>query len=610
MMTTGHYSSERVSSKVDERSVEQFIEALDPSKSLLLEDDVKRLRSALPGIFAGLRREDCSLLETAGKLVLKRTEADLAYVRKLVGQKGFKLDESVELNLDPEKRGYTKTEKARLERLRAYVHFQLSNYLLTGIDFETAKKRLVHRYELVVKRTSERRSAEELPTAFAAAYARGLDPHTAYFSPEVLANFQIAMRLSLEGIGALLGSRDGFTLIQSLVPGGQADKQNILRPKDKIIAVAQDGKEAVQVIDMDLNDVVKMIRGKKGTKVTLTILRDGPPAKTFEVTIVRDKIDVKESAAKITYETRNVGGKKQTIGVIDLPSFYGSRTGRTSYGDVKRLIAEAKAKGVDGLVLDLSRNGGGLLEDAVLITGLFIQTGAVVATREADGETEILRDEDDSIDWNGPLLVMISPASASASEILAGALKAYDRAIIAGGAHSFGKGTVQKLNPLPAGLGAIKVTTGMFFLPSGESTQRVGVSSHIRVPSVLDGYRTGEKDLDYALPAESTPQFRSRRANANNPRLRYKPVDGATIKKLADASAKRVKQNAILNEVQKELAENDDQSVIKLAELRAKAKDTEGEEDEEAATKKFDQRQEAFVGEGVNILADYIRMTR
>lgn len=608
-MTAGHYATEAVAAKVEARSVEQFIEVLDPSKTLLLKEDVTRLRGALPGIFAGLRKEDCSLLDRAGQLVIARTKADLAYVRGLVAKKGFKLDETVELVLDPDKRGYPKTEAERLERLRALVHFQLSNYLMTKVDFETAKKRVVHRYELAVKRTSERRSPQELPGAFAAAFARGLDPHTAYFSPEVLANFQIAMRLSLEGIGAVLRTRDGFTLIQEIVPGGQADKQNILRTKDKIIAVAQEGEEAVQVIDMDLNDVVKMIRGKKGTKVTLTVLRDGPPAKTFEVTIVRDKIDVKEQAAKIDYETRTVGDKTYTIGVIDLPSFYGSRDGRTSYGDVKRLVLEAKKKGVDGIVLDLSRNGGGLLEDAVLITGLFIQTGAVVATRDGEGDVEILKDEDDAIDWNGPLLVMISPASASASEILAGALKAYDRAIVAGGAHTFGKGTVQKLNPLPAGLGAIKVTTGMFFVPSGESTQRVGVTSHIQVPSILDAYRTGEKDLDYALPAESTPQFRSRRANANNPRLRYTPVETSQIRALAERSSERVKSDKILLEVKKELAENDESSVVKLSELRAKAKDSD-DADEEQATKTFEKRQEAFLDEGVNILADYIHRYR
>ena len=610
MMTAGHYAGPKVAASVEDRSIDRFIEVLDPSKTLLLEADVKRLKGSLPAFFAEMKQGNCGALERAGKLVIKRTKRDLAYVRKLVAQPGFKLDENVTLVLDPDKRGYAKTTQERLGRLRSYVHFQLSNYLLSGLDFKKAKKRLVHRYELVVKRMTERRSPAELPGAFAEAYATALDPHTAYFTPEVLANFQISMRLSLEGIGAVLRSKDGFTLIDRLVPGGQAAKQNILRPKDKIIAVAQDGEEAVQVIDMDLTDVVQLIRGKKGTKVTLTVLRDGPPAKTFDVTIVRDKVDVKEQAATSKYETRKIGKKTYTVAVIDLPSFYGSSRGRTSYRDVKRLIEEARSKKVDGIVLDLSQNGGGLLEDAVNITGLFIQTGAVVATRSAEGETELLEDTDDSVDWSGPLLVLISPASASASEILAGSLRAYDRAIIAGGAHSFGKGTVQKLNPLPANLGAIKVTTGMFFLPSGESTQRIGVTSHIRIPSVLDGYRTGEKDLDYALPAESISGFRSAAANANNPKQRFRPVTEKDLQGLATRSAARVKANTVLQDVVRELSQADaNSSAVRLKDLRAKAKDNDVG-DENAAKQKFDARQEAFVNEGVDILVDYVRTTR
>ncbi len=609
MMVASHYAASQVAPVVEDRAIEQFIDALDPSKTLLLKRDVDRLRGKLPAVFAELRNEDCSTLDDAGKLVIERAEADLAYVRRTVARKDFKLDESVKLTLDPDQRGFARTEEQRLERLRGYVHFQLSNYLLAGVELKTAKKRLVHRYELLVKRISERRGPDELPTAFAEAFALGLDPHSAYFSPEVLAEFRIAMHLSLEGIGALLRSKDGFTLIQSLVPGGQADKQNILRPKDKIIAVAQAGEEAVQVIDMDLRDVVQLIRGKKGTKVTLTVLRDGPPAKTFTVTIIRDKVDVKEQAAKITYETRKRGKRTYMIGVIDLPSFYGSPRGRTSYRDVKKLIQEAKRKKVDGIVLDLSRNGGGLLEDAVQITGLFIQTGAVVATRDSEGDMEILEDEDETVDWNGPLLVLISPASASASEILSGALKAYDRAIIAGGEHTFGKGTVQKLNPLPADMGALKVTTGMFFLPSGESTQRVGVSSHIRIPSVLDGYKTGEKDLDYALPAEATTPFESPTANARHPRQRFEPVTARSIQRLEVRSAARIKKSEIFREIEKELAEAEtEQAMIKLSDLRAKAKSEPGDEDD--AVERFEARQAAFVGEGVNILADYLTFER
>ncbi|MEM7676403.1 MAG: PDZ domain-containing protein, partial [Myxococcota bacterium] len=361
MMWSEHYDAPGIQSTVKQRSIEQFIEVLDPSKALLLDAEVAQLKADLPKLFKQIRKDDCSVLNSAGQLIAQRTRDDLAQVRQILGSKDFKLDEGVELILDADKRGHAKTPAERRNRLRALVHFQVSNYLLTGADLNKAKSRVIHKYELAVKRTAERTSAAELPSAFAGAYALGLDPHTSYFSPEMLANFQISMRLSLEGIGAVLGTKDGFTFIQSIVPGGQADKQNILRPKDKIIAVAQEGNDAVQVIDMNLDDVVKQIRGKKGTKVTLTILREGPPAETFKVTIVRDKVDVKDQAASIRYEKKTFDKRIYTIGVIDLPSFYGARDGRSSFVDVRRLVAYARKNNVDGLVIALYKNGGGLL---------------------------------------------------------------------------------------------------------------------------------------------------------------------------------------------------------------------------------------------------------
>ena len=221
------------------------------------------------------------------------------------------------------------------------------------------------------------------------------------------------------------------------------------------MAVAQEAKPAVPIMDMDLKDVVKMIRGAKGTFVTLTILRQGDSPKTFQVKIKRAKIDIKDQAAKITYETRKVNGKSLKMGIIDLPSFYGGGDGpgsRWSYRDVKDLLTQAKKEKVDGIVLDLSRNGGGLLEEAVQITGLFIQKGGVVATKEYGClKVQVLSDDDDEVVWSGPLVVLISRLSASASEILAGALKNYHRALIVGGDHTFGKGIGSGVDESSAG---------------------------------------------------------------------------------------------------------------------------------------------------------------
>ncbi len=598
---TVHYAKDEVSGKVQSRSIEQFIKALDPTKTLLLKSDVDRLRARLPQLFRMMEEGNCALLGEAAKVVLKRVEADLEIAKSMLGPK-YKVDESVELQLDPDKRGYAANEEARANTVRKYVHFQMSNTLMSGMTMKKAKKRVIHRYELAVRRQQERRADEELPGLYASAFARSLDPHSSFFSARELADFEINMRLSLEGIGAVLRSEDGFTVIQSLVPGGQADKQNILRPKDKITAVAQTGDEPVDVIDMDLRDVVSMIRGKKGTEVTLSILREDPEPKTFDVTIVRDKIDVKGQAAKISYQTKKVKGRKIKVAILELPSFYGSEGGRTSFGDMKRLLAEAKSKKAHALVLDLSKNGGGLLAEAVRISGLFLKEGAIVATRSSDGDVEVLADEDDSTQYNGPMVVLTSPASASASEILAGALQDYRRAIIVGGEHTFGKGTVQQLRGLPLGLGAVKVTMGMFFRPSGSSTQQQGVRSDIRIPSLLDGAEIGEKELDYSLPPQSTPPFLSGNVNDSSAGSKWTPVLSGMIRKLASKSQGRVAKSKVFKEIRKDLAEDKQRDVVKLSELRKKK--SKNGNDGEAAKAKYKAKEEAVVSEAAAIAAD------
>lgn len=606
-----HYTVKEMDAGIRARTVDKFIESLDPSRTMLLEADVKRLQKDLPAVFASMEKGNCAVLGQAAKLILDRAKEDRQIAQRVLGPK-YALDESVELILDPEKRGWPKTTAERTALVEKMIHFQISNYLQADMELAKAKKQLVHRYELIEKRLTERLAASELPGIYAEAYASALDPHSSYMSADTLADFRIQMQLSLEGIGAALVSEDGITTIQSLVPGGQAEKSKKLRPKDKIVAVSQEGEEPVSTIDMDLQEVVKMIRGKKGTKVTLTVLRDGSESKTFDVTLVRDKIDVKQQAAKIEYQTRKLADKTVKIGVIELPSFYGGEEGgRSSYADVKRLLEEAKRQKVDGIVLDLSRNGGGLLEDAVRISGLFIETGAVVATKDSRGRLEVLEDEDEDVTYNGPLAVLTSPASASAAEILAGALRDYRRAIVIGGKNTFGKGTVQMLQPLPGDLGALKVTTAMFFLPSGQSTQQRGVVSDILVPSLFDRYDMGEDSLDFSLPPQRTEAFLSKSANPKHPAKRWQPVPQGTIVELAAKSKERVEADAAFAQIKKELedaAKNKD--VVRLADLRKKSKEKakEAEDDEAAEEDEFKKMQAAVTSEGVSILADYVAL--
>jgi carboxyl-terminal processing protease len=564
--------------------------------------------------FKNMGENDCSTLEKAHALIVQRAEVDLKLVKEWA-KPDFKIDDSIELNLDPEKRGYPKNEAERKELLRKLVHFQMSNYQLADTKVPEAARQLVHRYELVIKRLNERRTKNELPSIFAESFASSLDPHSAYMTPDNHEDFQINMNLTITGIGATLSSQDGFTVIDGLLPGGGAEKSKMLRPKDKIISVAQDGQKGVAVMDMDLRDVVKMIRGPKGTKVTLMVLRQGEQTETFPVTITRDVIDIKDEAAKITYENREVDGKKLKIAVLELPSFYGGgrdENARSAYLDVKRLITEARDRKADGLVLDLSKNGGGLLEDAVRISGLFIKKGPIVATKDSARRTDILSDEDDEIQWAGPVLVLTSHLSASASEILAGALKDYNRALIVGSDHTFGKGTVQVLSGLPAGLGALKVTTGMFFLPGGDSTQHKGVSTHVQIPSLYASEELGERSMDYSLPPQSTQNFLGREANASNPLAQWKPLDPKLLPELSKRSADRVKKEKGFEALLKEVEEaKQNKGVVRLGDLRKRAskKDNFAKKDRKEREKKMKDIEAPFVQEGVNIMIDYITLS-
>lgn len=616
-----HYSMKTMTETIKERTVEQFIKNMDPSKTMFLDADVAKLRKELPTVFQGAPSGNCTALEAASKLMVQRSKENEDFVRKFVNT-NYKLDETSEFTLDPKKRPFSKTSDEKNQVLTKIVHFRMLNYLQSKLKMEEAKQHLVHSYELVTKRLKERK-AEDMIANYAEAFALALDPHSSFLSRDSLEDFNIHMQLSLEGIGASLTSQDGLTVIEELIPGGGAERSKLLRTKDKILAVAQEGAKPVSIIDMDLREVVKLIRGKKGTKVKLTILRQGAKSETFDVTIVRDKIDIKEQAAKISYEKQTAGGKTLKIAIIELPSFYGGggKGSRSCSADVKRLLEEARKEKVDGVVLNLSRNGGGLLEEAVKISGLFIRKGGVVATKDSDTKVQVLADEDDDVAYNGPLVVLTSRLSASASEILAGALKDYKRAIIVGGDHTFGKGTVQVISTLPLELGAMKVTTGMFFIPGGKSTQQVGVESDIKLPSVLNTDEIGEGALDYSLPPQSVPTFVSSEANSSEAGRKWEPVDSGTIRKLADKSADRVNKDAKFAEIRKNIEEaKKNQGVIKLAEIRKKkdekdkkkkkdggkekdAKDAIDPLDDTANPKELDM---PYVKEAVNVMSDWL----
>ncbi len=622
-----HYAMRSLTAEIRTHAVDQMTKNLDPSKTLLYESDLEKLRPVLQDTFAGMQSGNCSSLQLVSDLLLARARENEAIVRKLLGP-DYRLDETAELNINVSKRPYVKTAAEKHELLRKTAQFQIENALLAGIDLAEAKKRLIHRYELQTMRVAERTS-EKLITDFAEAFALALDPHTSYLSPENLEDLQIQMQLALEGIGAALSSDNGFAVIVDLVPGGGAERSGLLKPKDKIIAVAQEGEKPVDVIDMDLRDIIKLIRGKKGTQVTLTILRQAERTDRFDVTITRDKIDIKEQEAKITYETRAGNGRQYRFGVIDLPSFYGDEKGKKScYEDVKALLAEAARQRVDGIVLDLSRNGGGLLREAVRLAGLFLGEGGIVATRDSRGRQTILangsaasgpegdrRDviefpaEDPRALYRGPVVVLTSRLSASASEIVAGALKDYRRAVIIGSDHTFGKGSVQELTPLPSGLGGMKVTTGLYFLPGGKSTQKMGVEADVRLPGWFILESIGETELDYPLPVQAIAPFLGAPGNAAP---LWKPLKQPLLAELATRSKARVARDAKFAEIIKNNKEAAGRKgVIRLADLRkavekersAKKKETPAE-----LKKKTMDQHSPYVSESVNVLLDLVAL--
>jgi carboxyl-terminal processing protease len=622
-----HYAMKKITGEINTHTVDQMIKSLDPSKTLLYESDMERLKPVLQDVFVSMQSGNCNALPQVYDVLVARARENEAIVKKIL-RPDYRIDETVELNINVNKRPYVKTTAEKRELLRKVVQFQIENALLAGVDLAEAKKQQIHRYELQTMRVVER-TPEKLITSFAEAFARTLDPHTSYLSPENLDDLRIQMQLSLEGIGALLSSDNGFTVIEELIPGGGAERSGLLKPKDKIIAVAQEEGKSIGVIDMDLRDIIKMIRGKKGTQVTLTILRQAEQTDRFDVTITRDKIDIKEQEAKITYETRTVKGRQYHFGLIDLPSFYGDEKGKKScYEDVKGLLAEAGQRHVDGIVLDLSRNGGGLLGQAVRLTGLFLGKGGIVATKDSREQVTILANglaasrtkgdkrnvitapaEDPRALFTGPLVVLTSRLSASASEIVAGALKDYHRAVIVGSDHTFGKGSVQELTPLPLELGGMKVTTGMYFLPGGKSTQKMGVEADVRLPIWFILEDIGETELDYPLPVQVIAPFLG--VTGNTVPL-WKPLTQPLLAELAARSKARVAKDAKFAEIIKNNKKAaGKKGVIRLADLRKEMeKESGGKKKETPAElrKKARDQYAPFVNESVNVLLDMVTL--
>lgn len=600
-------------------TIDQYIKRMDPSKIYFLSTDVDQIKGWMSGVFEKTKNKDCSFLEQSKKLLVQRAQERANFAKEFLG-KTYKFDPKTEFTFDPDKKSFPKTTDEANDFLKKYIHFQIANYQATDMKMDEAKKNVIKNYERAVKRLQDTKQAD-LYSDYLDSFARALDPHSSFFSRDSLEDFEIQMRLSLEGIGATLSSQDGFTVVEQLVPGGAAAKSGVIEPQDKIIAVGQEKGTMENVIDMDLKDVVKKIRGPKGTKVRLTILRKkGEGKQRLDVSLTREKVNLEDEAASIIYQDKEVGGKKKKIGIINFPSFYADsrRGGRSSATDLKKLIKEANDKKVDGLVLDMSNNGGGSLEDAVKIAGLFFKTGNVVkqSSRDNGRGEQTLSDTEGTVDWSGPLVLLTSRISASASEIVAGTLQDYKRAVVVGGDHTFGKGSVQSVLPMPNNLGALKVTVGMFFVPGGNSTQHRGVEADVVLPGPYSTEDVGEKFLDYSLPPQKITSFLSPEAYVKEGAGAWQMLKPDWVKLLREKSLARVEKNEDFKKIEDEIKKaNTRGKLIKVSEVLKDKNETKTKKEKEKVARYGSKEQKnkeylkrADVNEATNVLMDLMSL--
>ena len=518
-----HYLSRPIDDEVARRWFKGFLEALDPMKVYFLQSDVDAFLQKRDSLDDLVKRGDVSFAYEVLARFLQRVDSRLPLIENLLQTpQDFTTDESIVIDRDATTWARNEAEAEDLWRRR--IKYDLLVQKMEKTSEAEAKEKLLRRYRSFAKRMHQM-TADELLETYLSALTASLDPHTSFMSPGTLENFEIQMRLQLDGIGASLKGEDGHTTVAEVVPGGAADRDGRLKAKDRIVGVGQgtDG-EVEDVVDLNLNEVVKKVRGKRGTVVRLKVIPVGETApKIYD--IVRDKIELKDAEARgeVIEHGKKADGTPYRFGVINLPSFYmdmdAARQGQAEYKsttrDCRRLLDDFRQKGVDCVVLDLRNNGGGSLPEAISLTGLFIDRGPVVQVKKKDKSVEVYDDTEPGVSWSGPMVVLTNKFSASASEIVAGAIQDYGRGLLIGDNATHGKGTVQSLLDLgrqlfqrfdnAPSLGAIKITMQQFYRPSGASTQLEGVKSDVELPSITTHLPVGESDLDYAVAFDRLP---------------------------------------------------------------------------------------------------------
>ena len=556
IIETYHYKNKPLNDSLSSLILDKYLDSLDPNRSYFFDSDIKSFEKYRDKLDDALRQQDLSPAYEIFKKYRTRVDERVKYAIELLSH-NYNFDKDEDFIFDRRDLPWPSTQAEMNEIWRKRVKNDILNLRLAKKDKAEYKSTLEKRYKRIRTSTFQLNSNDVFQT-FINAYTTSIEPHTAYFSPRVSENFDISMRLSLEGIGAVLTSDNDYTVIQDIVPGGPADLSKQLHSDDMITGVGQGPNgEIVDVIGWRLDDVVDLIRGPKDTIVRLEILPkgSGPAGPNKIITLTRNKIKLEEQAAKSSIIDIPDTGKR--IGVIDVPTFYidfaaqarGDKNYKSTSRDVRKLIAELKKQDIEGLIIDLRGNGGGSLSEALELTGLFIKEGPIVQTKDSTGQVEINNDPDPGIVYSGPLAVLVDRNSASASEIFAGAIQDYQRGVIIG-EPTFGKGTVQNVVDLNRFIrnsdddhGRLKTTIAQFFRISGGSNQFKGVIPDIIYPTAKNASEYGERSLPNALPWDHVKPAKFTKVNA--------PID--KVAKIENKYEARIKSDKAFQLLMKEM---------------------------------------------------------
>ena len=633
-----HYSKPPLDDARSAIIYDSYLKLLDPSRSYFLASDIAEFDKWKFQFDDFLKSGDLNPGFTIYKRYLDRVKSrlDFALAELKKGPDSFDFTAKETLQIDRKDAPWLTSEAELNDLWRKRIKDEVLRLKIAGKEPAKIQELLTKRYKNQLARLDQTRS-EDIFQAYINTFAMSYDPHTNYLSPDSAENFDINMSLSLEGIGAVLQSDNDQVKVVRLVPAGPADKTKQVAPADKIIGVAQGDKEMVDVIGWRLDEVVKLIRGPKGSVVRLEVIpaSNAPNDQTSKiVSITREAVKLEEQAAKKSILNLKQDGKNYKLGVIEIPAFYldfkAFRAGDPNYKsttrDVKKLLTELQKEKVDGVIIDLRNNGGGSLQEATELTSLFIDKGPTVLVRNADGKVDVLEDENPGAFYKGPMALLVNRLSASASEIFAGAMQDYHRALIIGG-QTFGKGTVQTIQPLNHG--ELKLTLAKFYRVSGQSTQHQGVLPDVAFPSIIDTKEIGESALPEAMPWDTIRPAIKPAADPFKPFInQLKAEHDARVAKdaefifirdkLALAEKLMAEKTVSLNEAERRAQHADidaKQLVMENARRQAKGEAPLKEmkkEDEDALPvepEKTKPEDDAYLSETGRILLDYLKLT-